>query len=144
VDPDWSARGESHPTGITVSRVLVVEDDPWIQWMIADDLADRGFEVLTADDGVKALGYIGEIRPDVIVLDLMLPRLNGWQFLDRYHAVTGGAVIPIVVVTAARSADVANAAHGGVCKYLPKPFDIEELAHAVAQLASPQPTPSAV
>jgi len=57
--------------------VLVVEDDPWIQWMIADDLADRGYEVITAQDGLEALAHVTEIQPDVIVLDLMLPRSSG-------------------------------------------------------------------
>ena len=123
--------------------VLVVEDDPWIQWMIADDLADRGYEVITAQDGVEALERIGEIRPDVLVLDLMLPRSDGWELAERYRALTGGEPIPIVVVSAARNADLPDASRG-VRRYLPKPFDIEELARAVAQISGQQPARAAV
>jgi two-component system, sensor histidine kinase and response regulator len=111
--------------------VLVVEDDPWIQWMIADDLADRGHNVLTARDGKEALGRLRNSRPDVIVLDLMLPRLNGWEFLERYQAVTGGSAIPIVVVSAVRNPDL-PAVSNEVVTCLPKPFDVEQLAGSVS------------
>jgi len=80
--------------------------------MIADDLADRGYEVTTAGDGVEALERIGELRPDVIVLDLILPRSDGWQFAQRYQTLTGGAEIRIVVVSARRSPDLPDAAVG--------------------------------
>jgi chemosensory pili system protein ChpA (sensor histidine kinase/response regulator) len=90
--------------------VLVVEDDPWIQWMIADDLADRGYEVVTAQDGAEALQHVREVRPDVIVLDL--PRLDGWELANRCRAVAGGAAIPIVVVSAARNPELPDASCG--------------------------------
>jgi DNA-binding response OmpR family regulator len=113
--------------------VLVVEDDPWIQWMVADDLADRGHNVLTARDGNEALERLRGTRPDVIVLDLMLPRLDGWGFLRRYQAVTGGSAIPIVVVTALRHPKLPGPS-SGVMTSLPKPFDIEQLARTVTRL----------
>lgn len=122
-----------------VSRVLIVEDDPWIQWMMADDLADRGHEIVTARDGVEALERIGEARPDVIVLDLMLPRLDGWELTCKYQMVTRGEVIPIVVVSAAPSSDLLDASRG-IRRYLPKPFDVEELARTVAELSPDQQT----
>ncbi len=124
---------DSEPGDVTLTCVLVVEDDPWIQWMIADDLADRGYEVKTAQDGLEALAHVTEIQPDVIVLDLMLPRSSGWDFVERYQAIAGGDVIPTVVVSAARDAAVSLTARG-VQRYLRKPFDIEELARAVDDL----------
>lgn len=111
--------------------------------MIADDLADRGYEITTAYDGVEALERIGEARPDVIVLDLMLPRSDGWQLTRDYQTVTGGGVIPIVVVSAARSPDLPDASRG-VRRHLRKPFDMEELASAVAQLSPHEPARASV
>jgi CheY-like chemotaxis protein len=116
-----------------MTRVLVVEDDPWIQWMIADDLTDRGHTVLTASDGKQALERLRATRPEVIVLDLMLPRVDGWEFVERYPAITGGSAIPIVVVTAARNPDV-PAPPSGVAKWLSKPFDMEQLASTIIEL----------
>ena len=114
-----------------VARVLVIEDDAWIAWMIADDLADRGYEVSTARDGAEALRRLRPARPDAIVLDLMLPRVNGWDFVERYQERTGGRVIPIVVVSAA-GAVPRLPGRKGVRNFLSKPFDVEELARAVA------------
>ena len=126
-----------------MTRVLVVEDDPWIQWMIADDLADRGYEIMTAQDGIEALQCIGQARPDVIVLDLMLPRSDGWELTRDYRTVTGGEVIPIVVVSAARNPHLPDASCG-IRRYLPKPFDVEELARTVAQLSPYRPAKASV
>jgi CheY-like chemotaxis protein len=121
-----------------LSCVLVVEDDPWIQWIIADDLADRDYNVKTAWDGIEALTQLAEVRPDVIVLDLMLPRSSGWDFVERcYQEDAGGDVVPIVVISAARDGAV-SLAFPGVERFLPKPFDIEELAQAVDELSGRQ------
>ena len=117
-----------------MARVLVVEDDPWIQWMIADDLVDRGHEVVTAQDGVQALKRTAHDRPDVIVLDLMLPRSSGWAFIEQYQTVTDGEAIPIVVVSAIQSPSLPRAP-GAFQRYLAKPFDIEELARNVDELS---------
>jgi CheY-like chemotaxis protein len=115
-----------------MARVLVVEDDAWIAWMIADDLADRGYQVSTARDGAEALRRLEAARPDAIVLDLMLPGINGWQFVERYQQCTGGWAIPIVIVSAARAVP-RSLEHKGVRHFLPKPFDVEQLARSVAE-----------
>jgi CheY-like chemotaxis protein len=115
-----------------VARVLVVEDDAWIAWMIADDLADRGYEVSTARDGSEALRCLQTARPDVIVLDLMLPGVTGWDFVERYQQRTGGRLLPIVVVSAA-GAVPRSLEQRGVRHVLRKPFDVEQLARSVAE-----------
>src|SRR5262249_18358315 len=99
--------GDRGLAGTTMTCVLVVEDDRGIQWMIADDLADRGHTVLTACDGKEALECLRGTRPEVIVLDLVLPRVDGWEFARRYRTITGGSAIPIVVVSAARVPELA-------------------------------------
>jgi CheY-like chemotaxis protein len=121
--------------------VLVVEDDPWIQWMIADDLADRGHTVMVAHDGLEALELVARARPDVIVLDLMLPSLDGWQFAERCTSAAGGRQVPIVAVTASRE-PMLPAGSREFRRCLRKPFDMEELARTVAALAPPQPVPA--
>jgi two-component system, OmpR family, response regulator MprA len=120
-----------------LSCVLVVEEDPWIQWMIADDLTDRDYDVKTASDGVEALALLAEVRPDVIVLDLILPHSSGWDVVERYQAEAVGDVVPIVVISATRDGAV-SLALPGVERYLPKPFDLEELAQAVDELSGRQ------
>jgi two-component system KDP operon response regulator KdpE len=111
--------------------VLVVEDDPWIAWMVADELSERGCEVDTAADGAEALHQLEENRPDVIVLDLMLPKMHGWDFVERYQQHTGGTRVPIIVVSAAGGVP-RSMEKRGVRHYLRKPFDLEELARCVA------------
>lgn len=106
--------------------------------MIADDLMDRGYEVVTAGDGIEALECIATIRPDVIVLDLMLPRSSGWALAEQYQTVTGGEVIPIVVVSAARNPTLALGSRG-IQRCFPKPFNMQELARAVAELTGAEP-----
>ena len=120
--------------------VLVVEDDPWIQWMIADDLRDRGFDVLTARDGLEALRCVARIHPDAIVLDLVLPRMSGWEFLRR--ARVAGTPSPILVITGEHD-QALPAAIPPIERYLRKPFDIEELARNVAELVARQPLDAA-
>jgi DNA-binding response OmpR family regulator len=110
--------------------VLVVEDDPWIAWMVADELTDRGCQVQTATDGAEALQQVEASRPDVIVLDLMMPRMHGWDFVEQYQQKTGGTSLPIIVVSAA-GAVPRSMEERGVRHYLPKPFDLEELARYV-------------
>jgi CheY-like chemotaxis protein len=121
-----------------------VEDDPFITWMVSDELAERGYQVATANNGVEALQRVEQARPDVIVLDLMLPVMHGWEFVERYRQKTGGASLPIIVVSAAggvpRSMETC-----GVQRYLRKPFDIQELARCVSEAtATRQPAPAAV
>jgi CheY-like chemotaxis protein len=99
-------------------------------------------EVSTAGNGAEALRRLEAARPDAIVLDLMLPKINGWDFVERYQERTGGRVIPIVVVSAA-GAVPRSLERRGVRHFLPKPFDVEELARSVADaLASPDPSGS--
>src|ERR687884_1972849 len=106
-----------------MARVLVVEDDPWIAWMIADDLAERGYQVTTARDGADALKRLAAARPDAIVLDLMMPGINGWEFVERYQQRTGGRAIPIVIFSAGRGG-FRTPQHKSGGPVLPKPFGL--------------------
>jgi two-component system, chemotaxis family, chemotaxis protein CheY len=118
-------------------RVLVVEDDLSIAWVICDDLTERGHQVVLADNGLEALKRVEEGRPDVIVLDLMMPFMHGWEFVERYQEATNGEIIPIIVVSAARAVPRSLEALG-VRGYLAKPFDMEELARTIEDAAEPR------
>jgi len=110
-------------------RVLVVEDEPAIRSFVAMILEDEGFAVETAVDGREALAKAQRQRPDVIVLDLMMPVMNGWELIAVWQADSATQGIPIIVMSAAFVAPTAHAL--GIDAALPKPFDIERLLMTV-------------
>ncbi len=112
--------------------VLVVEDDESILSVIRDILEDRGFTVLGAANGAEALDYLDETRPDVMVLDLLMPVMHGWDFMETYVDKTGGQAIPIVVVSV-NPALPRSFNRFGVRAIVSKPFDVAELVGAVDQ-----------
>ena len=118
-----------------MSHVLIVEDEPLIRELIADELHNHGYSVEVAQNGEEALHCLEQSRPDVIVLDLMLPVMHGWDFIERYGQRTAGGVIPIVVVSAAKAVPRSYEALG-VCRFLAKPFRLDELAASVRDLVS--------
>jgi DNA-binding response OmpR family regulator len=118
-----------------VPRVLVVEDDASIAALIADELACAGLDVVLAGNGADAMAELDNSRPDAIVLDLMLPVVHGWAFIEQYREHTGGAPIPIIVVSAA-GAVTRSMESLGVRHFLPKPFLPEELSRLVAEVVA--------
>jgi len=110
--------------------VLVVEDDESIRNVIADVLEERGFRVVGAANGAEALDSLDETRPDVMLLDLLMPVMHGWDFMESYAEKTGGDPIPIVVVSV-NPALPRSFNRFGVRSVIAKPFDIDELLDAV-------------
>jgi two-component system, chemotaxis family, chemotaxis protein CheY len=112
--------------------VLVVEDDDVIRSVIAEVLEERGFGVHTAINGAEALALLDTVRPDVVVLDLLMPVMHGWAFMEEYAQKTHGQAIPIVVLSVTpilpRSFD-----RFGVQRCVGKPFDIDALVVAVTE-----------
>jgi CheY-like chemotaxis protein len=124
---------QEHETVPSRVRVLIVDDDFEFRYAIADALRSLGWEVRGAADGSDALGTLREWRPDVIMLDLILPIMDGWTFrleAERQHALEG---IPIVVTSGAadvrQEADKLKAAAA-----LAKPFDLDELVRIIQEL----------
>jgi two-component system chemotaxis response regulator CheY len=115
--------------------VLVVEDDESIRNVIADVLEERGFRVQGAANGVEALACLDEARPDVMVLDLLMPVMHGWDFMESYAQKTGGDHIPIVVVSV-NPALPRSFNRFGVHAVIGKPFDVDELLNAVDEALS--------
>lgn len=123
--------------GETIGRVLVVDDDEVIRQLIAVNLTLEGFEVETAYDGQNCLDRVAEVDPDVITLDVMMPRLDGWETATRLKADEDSAHIKVVLITARAQEDDRRRGLGlGVDAYLTKPFDPAELIQVVRDLAT--------
>lgn len=109
-----------------MSRVLVVEDDPAILRGVADNLRYESYDVLTAADGETGYRLLKEGKPDIVVLDLMLPRLSGYELCQR--ARREGVTVPIIILTArGEEADRVLGLDLGADDYVTKPFSIREL-----------------
>jgi DNA-binding response OmpR family regulator len=120
-----------------VARILVVDDDPSVRALVRDVLALEGHDVRLAEDGYAALRAVAAERPDCVVLDVMMPGMDGHEVLARLRATAGGLELPVLMLTAA--ADDANAWRGwsgGVDLLLGKPFDADELLSFVEHLCT--------
>ncbi len=116
-------------------RVLVVDDDDVIRGLISMNFELEGFEVDSASDGQEALEQVAAQRPDVITLDVMMPRLSGLEVADRLRADPATAPIRVVLVSArAQEADLEQAETLGVDAYVTKPFEPDELIRVVRSL----------
>jgi CheY-like chemotaxis protein len=114
-------------------RILVVDDEPSLRQLMAEVLADAGYDVRASENGAEALAMLRDVRPDVVVVDLMMPVLDGWAFIEKCRDARRGDVA-IVSVSAAMTDRTAERLRGsGVRVCLAKPFDIGELVGAVAQ-----------
>jgi CheY-like chemotaxis protein len=124
----------------SLGRVLVVDDDDVIRQLIRVNLELEGFEVHTAHDGEDALAKAVSLKPDVITLDIMMPRLDGWDAAAKLRADPETAHIKVVLLSArAQEADLRRGSRIGVDAYLTKPFDPDELIDTVRRLASGDP-----
>jgi DNA-binding response OmpR family regulator len=117
------------------TRILVVDDEKDLVWAVRHSLSDEGHEVLTAYDGMEALDVARQHRPDLIVLDILMPRLDGLQVCRRLRRDPALAAVPILFLTE-RSAieDRIKGLDGGGDDYLTKPFDLGELKARVRAL----------
>ncbi|MER6997005.1 response regulator transcription factor [Streptomyces sp. NPDC000410] len=123
-----------------MTRVLVVEDDPQLARALVINLKARQFECLTAADGSTALRLVGEHSPDVVLLDLGLPDMDG---TDVLRALRAWSRVPVLVVSARRTSDEKVAAlDAGADDYITKPFSMDELL-ARLRAATRRTTPAA-
>ncbi|HET6315927.1 MAG TPA: response regulator [Chloroflexota bacterium] len=120
-------------------QILVIEDEPPIRGFLADVLGDAGYQVLQAADGMEGLKQLRRDRPDLIVLDLMLPRLSGWQFLEQSRPRLEQLNIPVVIVSAIEGkSDYPSTL--GAAAWLTKPLDIDRFINAVETVVGPSRT----
>lgn len=118
--------------------VLVIDDEPVLSELVAANLATAGHRVRTATDGRVGLRAVAQRRPDVVVLDVMMPVLDGWGVLEALAEDPQTSDLPIVMLTALTSEqDVIRAHLTGAVHYLTKPFEVSELLASVRAAATP-------
>lgn len=114
--------------------MLVVDDNKVIRQLIRVNLELEGYEVVTAADGVECLDLVHRIRPDVITLDVVMPRLGGLETASVLRSDPRTRQVPIAVISACTPGEVAAGVPDGVAAYLAKPFEPSELVRMVRRL----------
>jgi DNA-binding response OmpR family regulator len=115
-----------------MAKILVAEDDKQIADMIAFKLTNGGHQVIRAEDGEQAVNLAALESPDLILLDAMMPGLNGFEVLRRLKGDPGLRSVPVIMVTAkGHERDVLSGLRGGAVDYMVKPFSLKELSARV-------------
>ena len=118
-------------------KILVVDDDKDIVETIRGRLVREGYEVFTAFDGEEALVKAKEVLPDVIILDLMMPKLNGFEVLKEIRVVLKDKWIPVIIVSAKTELETLKTCYGlEADHYLIKPCDMEHILQSVETMIS--------
>lgn len=106
-------------------RILVIDDDELLNQVLVKGLHPRGFEVLSATNGRKGIRMAYETQPDLVILDIMMPEMDGWQTCERLREMSD---VPIIMLTAkSEGRDVVRGFELGVDDYITKPFHLKEL-----------------
>ena len=122
----------------TATSVLVVDDEPQVVWMLRFSLEAEGYQTLEARDGRAALEEIRCHRPNLVLLDVMMPVMDGWSVLEALQALPEPERPRVVVVSARASLrDRAKAAELGADAFVAKPFNVEDLLDLIRGLDRP-------
>lgn len=127
-----------------MATVLIVDDEPDIVLFVRINMEMDGHEVMTASDGEEALALVARHHPDAIVLDVMMPKLDGWAVLERLKRDADPSIrtIPVVMLTALGSGqDQVRGGIEGAVRYLPKPVTPDDLVAAVRSAIEGEPEP---
>jgi len=116
-------------------KVLVIDDDLPLRGMLAAALRQHGFQVLLAGDGGEGHRALNIHHPHVILLDLAMPEVNGWDFLQRLRETGHMGKTPIIVLSAHLRIDPQAVLQMGVAAILPKPFNLTELIDLIEHLS---------
>lgn len=129
------AASGTHEGATADHPVLIVDDDHGIRGVLSQILQDEGHAVSTASNGLEALQKIRSVEPCLILLDLMMPVMNGWEFMDRRSEQGTMASIPVVVISADKQARD-KAAALGAADCLEKPIDLNRLIDTVERFCA--------
>ena len=113
--------------------VLIVDDDNELRSVLAEALGDAGFEVVTAENGKVGLDKVLEVKPNLILLDLVMPVMDGWEFLERLHSDAWGSSARVIILTNADDIDsLSRAIEGHGYEYLVKTdWKIDEVVEKI-------------
>jgi DNA-binding NarL/FixJ family response regulator len=115
--------------------ILVVDDDPGTRLSISDYLELSGYSVIVADDGQEALAKVQEYHPDLMVTDIVMPRMNGYELVRQVRQKSEFRLLPVILLTARTKTQERILGYQSGCDlYLPKPFELEELGAAIRNL----------
>lgn len=115
--------------------VLVVDDQPHIVRLIQVNLEKEGFQVLTAADGIEGMQKVRDAVPDLVILDVIMPRKDGFEVLREIKTDDGLAHIPVLMLTVkTHNSDIVEGLKEGAELYLPKPFHPKELVSLVKRV----------
>jgi CheY-like chemotaxis protein len=117
-----------------VRHILVVDDDPAIRRVVADILEMSDYMVRMASNGAEALAEVKNWPPAMVLLDLMMPVMDGWEFLRRCRGDHACGAVPVAVMSAARDAG-AISDELGASAFLPKPFELDDVLRIVSRFA---------
>lgn len=136
VGHEQGSSNEKRLGDVEKKRVLVIDDDLPLRGMLAAALRQHGFQVLLAGDGAEGQRALTIHHPDIILLDLAMPDVNGWDFLQRLQETGHLGKVPIVVVSAHVRVEPQALLQMGVAAILPKPFNLPELIQVIEHLAA--------
>jgi DNA-binding response OmpR family regulator len=121
-------------------RILIVDDEPNIVFALELLMKKEGFEVHSADDGEKAFQAVGEFRPDLVLLDIMMPKMDGYEVCQRIRSDASLRNVRIIMLTAkGREVEKEKGLALGVDSYITKPFSTREVVLKVKELLTAKP-----
>jgi CheY-like chemotaxis protein len=117
-------------------KVLVVDDDPVVRLLVNEFLSSQGYEVLTVESGTECMNAVTDKKPDVVVLDLLMPEMNGIEVLKRLRDNPNTASLPIVMMSSDfDTRDITSSYNLSADGYVQKPFGMRDILSAVKEVA---------
>ena len=116
-------------------KILIVDDEPHILMLLQDNLEMADYEVVSASDGLEALEQVKQTSPDIIILDVGMPKMNGWDVCETLKKSPETQHIPVIFLTAfAQNADRKRGLALGAAKFITKPFHPDHIVEAIQEV----------
>ncbi|HEY3232372.1 MAG TPA: response regulator transcription factor [Roseiflexaceae bacterium] len=121
-------------------KILIVDDEPGLRELVRINLEHEGFGVIQAENGVEGLNMVREAHPDLVIMDVMMPEMDGWEACQKLREFSQ---VPVLMLTAkVQSQDIVTGLNSGADDYLLKPFNMDELMARVRALLRRVPSPN--